>query len=154
MPRPPMTEFVKLGTRMAAAAARQSLLTLARGGGGSVCGGICASALRAASSILGDTGVSGDVAVDGDELLLSQDGLSWEDEGGDGGRGTEKILKWGMHHLVVSKTPSVICNYSGWAGLRSRAKRGEEPDILAQSPSSGRRESGPSRSCRRDCITW
>ena len=39
------------------------------------------------------------------------------------------ILKRGMHHLVVSKPPLVIFHHSGWARSRSRAKRGEEPEI-------------------------
>ena len=131
-----------------------AVVTNARAGGGGVRRGIRASALCAASLILGDAGVSGDVAVEGNKSSSSRDGSPREEEGGGGGTGTVTILEQGMHPLVVSKPPPVICNHSEWAGSRSSAKRGEEPDILAQSPPSRRRESGRSISCWRDHITW
>ena len=87
------------------------------------------SAIRAALLISGDAGVSGDVAVDSDESLSSQDGSPREEEGDGGGRDTVTILEWGMHRLVVSKPMLVIFHHPGWDGSRSRAKRGEKPEI-------------------------
>lgn len=42
---------------------------------------------------------------------------------------TVTILERGPNHIVVLKPPSVVCHHSGWAGSRSRQKRGEEPEI-------------------------
>ena len=42
---------------------------------------------------------------------------------------TVTILEQGAKYLVAAKPPSVVCHHSGWTGSRSRAKRGEEPEI-------------------------
>ena len=39
------------------------------------------------------------------------------------------ILSRTDRFLVAEKPPSVVCHHSGWTGSRSRAKRGEEPEI-------------------------
>ena len=39
------------------------------------------------------------------------------------------ILEQTPTYLVAAKPPSVVCHHSGWTGSRSRAKRGEEPEI-------------------------
>ena len=42
---------------------------------------------------------------------------------------TVTILSRGPNHIVALKPPSVVCHHSGWTGSRSKAKRGEEPEI-------------------------
>ena len=42
---------------------------------------------------------------------------------------TVTILEQTATYLVAAKPPSVVCHHSGWTGSRSRAKRGEEPEI-------------------------
>jgi len=42
---------------------------------------------------------------------------------------TVTILTRGPNHIVALKPPSVVCHHSGWTGSRSKAKRGEEPEI-------------------------
>jgi tRNA pseudouridine65 synthase len=42
---------------------------------------------------------------------------------------TVTILERGPNHIVALKPPSVVCHHSGWTGSRSKAKRGEEPEI-------------------------
>jgi len=42
---------------------------------------------------------------------------------------TVTILEQGASHLVAAKPPSVVCHHSAWTGSRSKAKRGEEPEI-------------------------
>lgn len=39
------------------------------------------------------------------------------------------ILERGPNHIVALKPPSVVCHHSGWTGSRSKAKRGEVPEI-------------------------
>mmetsp|Transcript_13431 Transcript_13431/g.25220 ORF Transcript_13431/g.25220 Transcript_13431/m.25220 type:complete len:497 (+) Transcript_13431:48-1538(+) len=43
--------------------------------------------------------------------------------------GTVTILQRGPNHVVAIKPPSVVCHHSGWTGSRSKAKRGEVPEI-------------------------
>lgn len=50
----------------------------------------------------------------------------------DGGGGDDKtvtILQRSANHIVALKPYAVVCHHSGWAGSRSAAKRGEEPEI-------------------------
>lgn len=42
---------------------------------------------------------------------------------------TVTVLERGPNHVIVLKPPSVVCHHSGWTGSRSKAKRGEEPEI-------------------------
>ena len=42
---------------------------------------------------------------------------------------TVTILSRGPNHIVALKPPSVVCHHSDWTGSRSKAKRGEEPEI-------------------------
>mmetsp|Transcript_17880 Transcript_17880/g.26450 ORF Transcript_17880/g.26450 Transcript_17880/m.26450 type:complete len:374 (+) Transcript_17880:24-1145(+) len=39
------------------------------------------------------------------------------------------ILSRGPNYIVALKPPSVVCHHSGWTGSRSKAKRGEIPEI-------------------------
>jgi 23S rRNA-/tRNA-specific pseudouridylate synthase len=43
--------------------------------------------------------------------------------------GTTTFLQRGPRHVVAYKPPGVVCHHSGWAGSRSKAKRGEVPEV-------------------------
>ena len=42
---------------------------------------------------------------------------------------TVTILERGPNHIIALKPPSVVCHHGGRTGSRSKAKRGEEPEI-------------------------
>jgi len=43
--------------------------------------------------------------------------------------GTTTILQRSSRHVVAYKPSGVVCHHSGWAGSRSKHKRGEVPEV-------------------------
>jgi len=88
----------------------------------------------AATSSIEEQGTDSDILLDASTLKNAANSSITNDDDGINNinninNRTVTILQRGPNHIIALKPPAVVCHHSGWAGSRSAAKRGEEPEI-------------------------